>query len=99
MFWLTECLYLVSKTSIPAENEDLLNATSVKVEDNSLCNLFWSIQLGVANFYLFISPGLISSLLLFISASLILSLPLFDTLGLISFLLLSDNKSRGLVLL
>ena len=84
---------------MPAGNSDSLNVTSLKIEDDSFSNPFQGIQFGVACFHLSISAGLISSSSLSIAASLILFSPLFDAPRLIASLLLSDGKSRGLVVL
>ena len=82
-----------------AGNSDSLNVISPKVEDDLLSSPFRGVQFGVAGLYLSIYAGLISSLLLSISTSLIPFSPLFDTPGLISSSLVSDSKSRGLVVL
>ena len=84
---------------MPAKNLDLLNFTSLKVEDNLFSSPFQGVQFRLAGLSLSISASLISSLSLSISIGLILFSPLFDSFGLISSLLLSDGKSRGLVVL
>ena len=86
-------MYLVSKTGMPARNLDLLNVIFLKVEDNSVGNLFQSIQFGITGHYLSMSTSLIFFILLSISAGLISSLPLFDSHGRIFFALLFDGMS------
>ena len=84
---------------MPAGNLDSLNVTFLKLEDDSLSSPFRGVQFGVTGLCSSISADLISSSSLSISAGLIPFSPLFDTLGLISSSLVSDGKSRKLVVL
>lgn len=64
MFWLLGYSYLVSNTSMQTRNLDLQKVTFLKIRNNSLSSLFWSVKFEIMGLYLSISTSLIFFFLL-----------------------------------